>query len=131
MRLFPLSISDLMAHQTGVNPQPNQPDPPTTDPCPHNPKLQLSIPISVDDPPPDGENISQEVQLLLDVRATGDDNEATPNLNPEPPEDDMTVDVDDASDQKERPKRHTSRPQLYQSDEVERMEKEKRRTSQL
>ena len=63
----------------------------------------------------------EDTQLLLDVKAIDVDNDdATPKLNPQPPDNDMTVDDDDgAEEQKERPKRNTCRPQFYQSDEVE------------
>ena len=47
----------------------------------------------------------------------------------DPPEDDMSVDDVEAANVKERPKRHICRPQLYQSDEMERMEKEKRKAT--
>ena len=49
--------------------------------------------------------------------------------NNDPPEDDMSVDDVEVTNVKERPKRHTCRPQFYQSDEMERMEKEKRKTT--
>ena len=86
-------------------------------------------PLFVDKPPPDevGDD-SQTAQLLLDVQATCvDDDDATPKLNPEPPDSDMTIDGEGVEESKERPKRNTSRPQLYQSDEVEKMEREKRK----
>ena len=71
---------------------------------------------------------SQEVRFLLDFQvACNQENDATPKLSPESPEEDMAVEDDPVTEQKEQPKRHTSRPQLYQSDEVE---KEKRKMTQ-
>ena len=95
--------------------------------------FDVATPKIADNPFTDGDSDSQEVQLLLDLQNTGDgETDATPKLNPEPPDDeDMTVVVDDdVTEQKERPKRHTNRPQLYQSDEVDRLEKEKRKSTQ-
>ena len=88
--------------------------------------------MNADCSPPDGEINSQEVQLLLDVQTAGDeDTDATPKLNPQPAEDnDMTTETDTVTEQNERPRRHTVRPQFYQSDEVEQEEKEKRKATQ-